>query len=165
MSRNAARAFITGGFGVALGFGLEVDLGAALAVLLGDPAAGLTVVSAGGLEPMGDGPVSAPGADGEQATVTTRSESPAAARRIPRHYVATEAALSRASERPSGSQDVTAARIDSLCPAAIVAACTPERSSSYVSVSAEPSSSPTRSLVCQPAAGVFCWRGTCGVQA
>jgi len=32
-----------------------------------------------------------------------------------------------------------------------------EAFSSYVSVSAEQSSIPTRSLACQPAAGVFCW--------
>jgi len=106
MSRNAARAFIVGGFGVALGLGAVVDLGVALAVLLGDPAAGPAFVAAGVPVPMGDEPASGPGADGEQATVRTKSESPAAARRIHRPYVASEATLSRASERPSGSQDV-----------------------------------------------------------
>ncbi|HET8915142.1 MAG TPA: hypothetical protein VFM91_05505, partial [Propionibacteriaceae bacterium] len=106
MSRNAARAFIVGGFGVALGLGAVVDLGAALAVLLGDPAAGLAFVAAAVPVSMGDEPASGPGADGEQATVRTKSESPAAARRIHRPYVASECALSRASDRPSGSQDV-----------------------------------------------------------
>ena len=126
MSRNAARAFIVGGFGVALGLGAVVDLGVALAALLGDPAAGLAFVAAGVPVPTGEEPASGSGADGEQATVRTKSESPAAARRIHRPYVASEATLSRASERPSGSQDVPQPEIDSLCAAAIVAACTPE---------------------------------------
>jgi hypothetical protein len=104
MSRNAARAFIAGGLGVALGFG--VDLGVALAVLLADPAAGLDSVVAGVPESMGDEPASGAGADGEQAKVRARRESAAAARRIPRPYVASGPRLSRASERPSGSQDV-----------------------------------------------------------
>ena len=152
MSRNAAPAFMVGR-GVALGVGVAVT------VALGDAADGLVlgtgdVGRSAGEEVMGE----EPGVDGEQAAVRTRRESAAMARRISRPYVGLQQPLTRASERPSGSQDVTPVGIDSPCPAAIVAACTPEDPSSYVSVSAEPSSSPTRSLACRPAAGVFCWR-------
>ena len=120
MSRSAARAFMAGR-GVALG------LGVAIAVALGDAADGLVlgtsdVAPSAGEEVVGE----EPGADGEQAAVRTRSESAAMARRIPRPYVGARHTLTRASERPSGSQDVAQPEIDSLCAAAIVAACTPE---------------------------------------
>jgi hypothetical protein len=131
----------------------------AVAVALGDAADGL-VLGTGDVAPSAGEEVVGEelGADGEQATVRTRSESAAMARRIPRPYVGARHTLTRASERPSGSQDVPRAGIDSPCPAAIVAACIPEEPSSYVSVSAEPKLTPTRSLACHPAAGVFCWR-------
>ena len=70
------------------------------------PGQSAKVAMLGVLEAMGDEPASGPGADGEQSTVRTRRESAAAARRIPRPYVAPEPTLSRASERPSGWQDV-----------------------------------------------------------
>ena len=106
-----------------------------------------------------------PGADGEQATATNQERKRGDGTT---HFSTLRRSidpLSRASERPSGSQDVLPSELTSHVRAAIVAACTPGDPSSYVSVSAEPSSSPTRSLACHPAAGVFCWRKTCGVQA
>ena len=129
MSRSAARAFMAGR-------GVALDVGVAIAVALGDAADGLVLVTGDvglstGEEVAGD----EPGDDGEQA-VRTRMESAAMVRRIPRPYVGPKS--TRASERPSGSQDVQPVGIDSPCPAAIVAGCTPEDPSSYVSVSAEP---------------------------
>jgi hypothetical protein len=161
MSRNAARAFMAGGLGVVVGFGVVVGVG--LAARVAGPDA--VLVATGVLEASGDELASEPVADGEQATVRARSRGAAAARRISRPYVVSKTTLTRASERPSGSQDVPPLGIDSIHSEAIVAACTCQDCSSYVSVSAEPSSFPTRSLACHPAAGVFCWRRTCGVQA
>ena len=85
MSRNAARAFIAGGFGVAVGLAVAVDLGVAL---VADSIVGLGFVATGGGEFNGGEPALEPGADGEQATVRTSRESAAKARRIPRPYVA-----------------------------------------------------------------------------
>jgi hypothetical protein len=123
-----------------VGFGVALGVGVAIAVSLGDAAERLVLgggdVARSGEEVVGE----EPGADGEQATVRSRRESAAMARRIPRPYVGRQHTLSRASERPSGSQDVPPARIDSPYPAAIVAACTPEDLSSYDSVSAESNS-------------------------
>lgn len=64
-------------------------------------------------------------------------QSAATAQRIPRPYVAGKLAFTRASERPSGSQDAVGAKLDSPSTAAIVTACASQESFSYVSVSAE----------------------------
>ena len=105
--------------------------------------------------------------DGEQPRASTTRESAATARPINRPYVASKPIFTRASERPSGSQDVTARRIDSAAEAAIVAACALHGGfSSYVSVSAEQKAQSRRAP--SPATrqrGFFVGARTCGVQA
>jgi len=98
------------GVPTAVGFGVVVvwlALGAADVL----PAAGDEVVD------------EEPGADAEHATVSTRSKSAAAARRIPRPYVGLGTRFTRSPEGPSGSQDARRPRIDWSSRAAIVAAC------------------------------------------
>jgi hypothetical protein len=64
--------------------------------------------------------------------------------------------FTRASERPSGSQDVVAQSIDSADEAAIVAACILQgRLSSYVSVSAEQQLNPDALPRLPPGSGGF----------
>jgi hypothetical protein len=114
MSWSAARAFMAGR-GVALGVGV------ALACALGKAAEGL-VLGTGFVGPStGEEVVGGEsGADGVHATVRTRRDSAAIARRIPRLYVGRQHTLSRASEGPSGSQDVPPAGIDSPCRAVLL---------------------------------------------
>src|SRR5215211_6165352 len=112
MSRSAARASIVG-FGAAVGL-VAVGLGVAGAVGVG--AAGVGCALAGGavrsstVEEPAEGE---PGA-GEQPKVRRARQSAAQARRIPRPYVAGRQAFTRASERPSGSQDAQPCRIGLL---------------------------------------------------
>lgn len=126
---------------------------------LGEGVLGLALGAGDALVLAGDGSLAGgPGGVGAHPRRKTR-QSAATAQRIVRPYVVGKQAFTRASERPSGSQDAVGAKLDSPSTAAIVTACASQESFSYVSVSAEQNrSSPTRSLDCQPAAGVFCWR-------
>ena len=117
MSRSAARAFIAGR-GVARGVGVPTAVGLGVVVV------GLALGAADVLPVAGAGLVDEePGADAEHPTVSTRSRSAAAARRIPRPYVGLGTRFTRPPEGPSGSQDACRPRIDWGCRAAIVAAC------------------------------------------
>ena len=116
MSRSAARAFMAGR-GVARGVGVPTAVG--LGVVVGLALGAADVLPAAGAELVDE----EPGADVEHATVSTRSRSAAAARRIPRPYVGRGTRFTRPPEGPSGSQDVCPPRIDWGCRAAIVAAC------------------------------------------
>jgi hypothetical protein len=104
MSRSAARAFMAGRGG-ADGLGLAPDL------RLGAGPLGLALGAGDALVPTGDGSLAGGlGGVGEHPMRTTR-QSAATARRIPRPYVAGEQPLTRASERPSGSQDAVRRQI------------------------------------------------------
>src|SRR5512132_576028 len=98
MSRSAARASMAGRGG-ADGLGLVTD------PRLGEGALGLAFGAGDALVLAREGSLAGGlGGVGEHPMRTTR-QSAATARRIPRPYVAGKQALTRASERPSGSQD------------------------------------------------------------
>ena len=117
MSRSAALAFMVGR-GVACGVGVPTAVGLGV-VVVGLALGAADVLPAAGGEVVDE----EPGADAEHATVSTKSKSAAAARRIPRPYVGLGTLFTRPPEGPSGSQDACRARIDWGCRGAIVAAC------------------------------------------
>jgi hypothetical protein len=164
MSRSAARAFM-------VGRGVVDSVGVASGVWVGAGPVGLRiggddVLAALGEEPAADGP----GGSGEQPAARTREsaawESAHGARPINRPYVARKHALTRASERPSGSQDTPPRRIGPTARTAIVTACAlQEAFSSYVSVSAEHKLDSDTLPRLPAGSGGFLLARSCGVQA
>jgi hypothetical protein len=99
MSLRAARAFMTGR-GVARGLGVPTAVGLGVAGV-GPTRGAADVILTAGEELLDE----EPGSGAVHATVSTKSRSAAAARRISRPYVGLGKPFTRLPEGPSGSQD------------------------------------------------------------